>query len=263
MRVEGRIVQWDDAKGYGFIAPSSGGPKIFAHARAFGLRPRRPFVGERVSYEPGTDAQGKPRALKVLSLEPKPQAAATAGAASSAAGGRSAKGRGASSRASGAGPRASAGAAGAGGKPGASSRSSPGSSSASSSSSSGGVWLIPVFASLVLLTHLAWPIPNGLWGLYMAMSLATFIVYGLDKRAARLGHWRVKESTLHGLALLCGWPGALLAQQLLRHKSAKPRFRRVFWLSVSLNILGFVLVFTPLLSPLLSPWMAQWRSIGG
>ncbi len=244
MRVEGRIAQWDDAKGYGFIAPSAGGPKIFAHARAFGLRPRRPFVGERVSYEPGTDAQGKARALKVRSLEPKPVAASAAGGA-------------ASGKARRAGPAAGGGAA--------SSRAAPGhrAGAAGSASSGGGVWLIPVFASLVLLTHLAWPIPNGLWGVYMAMSLATFIVYALDKRAARLGQWRVKESTLHGLALLCGWPGALLAQQLLRHKSAKPGFRRVFWLSVALNILGFVLVFTPLLSPLLSPWMAQWRSPGG
>ena len=52
----------------------------------------------------------------------------------------------------------------------------------------------------------------------MAMSLATFIVYFGDKRAARLGRARVSEATLHGLALACGWPGALLAQQLLRHK---------------------------------------------
>ena len=50
MRVEGRIVQWDDAKGYGFIAPSDGGPKRFAHISAFGLRARRPFVGERVGF---------------------------------------------------------------------------------------------------------------------------------------------------------------------------------------------------------------------
>jgi uncharacterized membrane protein YsdA (DUF1294 family) len=78
------------------------------------------------------------------------------------------------------------------------------------------------------------------------MSMATFITYALDKRAARLGGWRVAENTLHGLALLCGWPGALLAQELLRHKSAKPAFRRLFWLTVALNVLGFALLFTPL-----------------
>ena len=226
MRVAGRIVQWDDAKGYGFIAPSDGGPKRFAHISAFGPRARRPFVGERVDYEPGTDAQGKARALKVRSLEPKP---APAGPAKPAPPRRGASG---------------------------SSASSPKSSADTGAS----LWLVPGFASLVLLTHLAWPLPRGLWGTYVAMSFATFIVYALDKRAARRGQWRVKESTLHVLALLCGWPGALLAQHLLRHKSAKPTFRRVFWLSVALNILAFVCLFTPLLTPFISGVSDHWNA---
>ncbi|PIM53914.1 hypothetical protein CS062_07240 [Roseateles chitinivorans] len=245
MRVEGRIVQWDDAKGYGFIAPSDGGPKRFAHISAFGMRARRPFVGERVSYEPGADAQGKPRALKVKSLEPKP---APAGPAPAAGTGRSSASAANATRAGGRFRAAST------------SRAASASSSSSSSSADTGasLWLVPGFATLVLLTHLAWPLPRGLWGVYVAMSFATFIVYALDKRAARLGQWRVKESTLHALALLCGWPGALLAQHLLRHKSAKLGFRRVFWLSVALNILAFVCLFTPLLSPLFSGLSDHW-----
>lgn len=246
MRVEGRIVQWDDAKGYGFIAPSDGGPKRFAHISAFGLRARRPFVGERVDYEPGSDAQGKPRALKVRSLEPKP---APAGPAPR---------RGPSSGA------ADAARAGARSKPAPSARGASAASASSSPKTSAdtgaSLWLVPGFASLVLLTHLAWPLPRGLWGVYVAMSFATFIVYALDKRAARLGQWRVKESTLHVLALLCGWPGALLAQHLLRHKSAKPSFRRVFWLSVALNILAFVCLFTPLLTPFFSGISDHWNA---
>ncbi len=247
MRVEGKVIQWDDAKGYGFIAPSAGGSKIFVHARAFGLRPRRPFVGERVSYEVGLDGQGKSRAIEVRSLEPRPAPAGPPPAAS----GRRPAGASASGASSGPAGRPT------GASKGASKRAQPGSGSgagthrASGTASNAELWLIPLFASLVLLTHLAWPLPHALWGGYMAMSLATFIVYALDKRAARLGQWRVKESTLHGLAVLCGWPGALLAQHLLRHKSAKPSFRRLFWLSTALNILLFVLVFTPLLTSLL------------
>lgn len=68
------------------------------------------------------------------------------------------------------------------------------------------------------------------------MSLLTFAVYAGDKAAARAGRWRTAESTLHLLALAGGWPGALLAQQWLRHKSVKPAFRAVFWATVLLNV---------------------------
>ncbi|MDC8770978.1 cold shock and DUF1294 domain-containing protein [Roseateles albus] len=114
------------------------------------------------------------------------------------------------------------------------------------------LYLIPAFAAFYLTCHLLWPLPAGLWGAYMAMSLATFIVYAGDKRAAFKMQARVPERTLHVLALACGWPGALLAQQLLRHKSAKPAFLRRFWLTVGINVLCFVLLATPLLRQLLS-----------
>lgn len=67
------------------------------------------------------------------------------------------------------------------------------------------------------------------------MSLATYAVYALDKSAARRKRRRVPERTLHLLALLGGWPGALLAQHYLRHKSGKTAFLLVFWLTVLLN----------------------------
>jgi uncharacterized membrane protein YsdA (DUF1294 family)/cold shock CspA family protein len=116
-----------------------------------------------------------------------------------------------------------------------------------SAESANSLYLIPAFAALYLLFHLLWRLPPALWGMYMAISLATFIVYAGDKRAASKMQPRVPERTLHLLALACGWPGALLAQQLLRHKSSKPAFLRRFWLTVCLNVLGFVLFATPLL----------------
>ncbi|MDC8787188.1 DUF1294 domain-containing protein [Roseateles koreensis] len=105
--------------------------------------------------------------------------------------------------------------------------------------------LVPVFAAFYLACHLAWGLPPAVWGLYMALSLATFVVYAGDKRAARRGEWRVSEGTLHGLALAGGWPGALLAQQMLRHKSSKASFRRMFWCTVFGNWLMFVLAAAP------------------
>lgn len=68
------------------------------------------------------------------------------------------------------------------------------------------------------------------------MSVLSYAVYALDKRAAQRGRRRVPERTLHLLALLGGWPGALLAQRRLRHKTAKPRFLIVFWLTALCHI---------------------------
>jgi uncharacterized membrane protein YsdA (DUF1294 family) len=65
---------------------------------------------------------------------------------------------------------------------------------------------------------------------YAAMSAATFVAYGLDKSHARRGKRRINETTLHLLALLGGWPGALLAMPVFRHKRRKTSFVAVLWL---------------------------------
>lgn len=79
------------------------------------------------------------------------------------------------------------------------------------------------------------------WPFFIAItySLASgicFVIYAWDKRLAIKGHQtRVSERTLHLLALIGGWPGALLAQQLLRHKSKKRAFIAVLWLTIVVN----------------------------
>jgi len=70
---------------------------------------------------------------------------------------------------------------------------------------------------------------------YAALSLVTFGAYWFDKSAARRGAWRTSEGMLLFLGLAGGWPGALIAQQLLRHKSKKTSFRTVFWITVLVN----------------------------
>lgn len=71
---------------------------------------------------------------------------------------------------------------------------------------------------------------------YLGMSLVAFVAYAVDKAAARARRWRTPESTLHLMSLAGGWPGALLAQQLLRHKTSKRSFVVVFWLTVFANV---------------------------
>jgi uncharacterized membrane protein YsdA (DUF1294 family) len=70
---------------------------------------------------------------------------------------------------------------------------------------------------------------------YIVASVVTFAVYAADKSAARRGSWRTPETTLHLLSVLGGWPGALLAQRMLHHKSFKRSFQLVFWLTVAVN----------------------------
>jgi len=77
---------------------------------------------------------------------------------------------------------------------------------------------------------------GGLALAYLVASVVTFAVYARDKQAAMRGARRTPERTLHWLALVGGWPGALLAQRLLRHKTRKPFFRTMLWLTVGLHV---------------------------
>jgi uncharacterized membrane protein YsdA (DUF1294 family)/cold shock CspA family protein len=113
--------------------------------------------------------------------------------------------------------------------------------------------LFLLFVAAVAYTgHLPVPV---LW-FYLAASFITLMVYWKDKSAARKGEWRTPESTLHSLALVGGWPGALVAQSLLRHKSSKTSFRVVFFTTVFLNIAALLWTFTPMGSAMLNELLA-------
>lgn len=93
--------------------------------------------------------------------------------------------------------------------------------------------LVPPVSALWLGVAPVWR--PWLSGWVCVLSLATFAVYAWDKRRAMQGGDRAPESSLHLLALLGGWPGALLAQPLLRHKNAKISFQVLFWLIVAVH----------------------------
>ena len=102
-----------------------------------------------------------------------------------------------------------------------------------------------IFLVIVGVAVLAAKIPHLIFALYLLVSLLTLIAYRADKSAARKGTWRTSENTLHLLSLAGGWPGALVAQQTLRHKSSKQSFRSVFWATVFLNCGAFIWLLTP------------------
>ena len=55
-------------------------------------------------------------------------------------------------------------------------------------------------------------------------SVAAFLAHVVDKLAAVRQGRRIPESVLHLMALLGGWPGALLGMGLARHKTRKAGF---------------------------------------
>jgi uncharacterized membrane protein YsdA (DUF1294 family) len=170
----------------------------------------RPQLNDKVSFDVELSAKGRERAMHVRLLTPPQPASASAPSESTQAV-----------------------------DPATSAPQAPRRGSAAAPASSWDVptlFAIPLFLAFFLFISAVWKIPkiSLLWPL--VMSIVAFIAYAKDKRAAHSPEGeeedRIPESTLHGLALLGGWPGALLAQQMLHHKRDQRVFRLMFWLSV-------------------------------
>jgi len=111
-----------------------------------------------------------------------------------------------------------------------------------------GVWVatavVLVFFSLLAGLFYHGYLPVSIPAAYGGVSLVLFVMYWIDKKAAQRGDQRTAEKTLHFFELCCGWPGALMAQQVFRHKTRKGSYQFVFWLTVLANLgaLGWLLV---------------------
>jgi uncharacterized membrane protein YsdA (DUF1294 family)/cold shock CspA family protein len=101
------------------------------------------------------------------------------------------------------------------------------------------------FMALVGLGYLAGVVPAFLVLAYLVTSHITYGVYLWDKAGAVRGAWRADPRVLYGLAFLGGWPGALIAQDRLRHLTKNDRFRRFFWLATLFNVLTACWFLTP------------------
>lgn len=104
------------------------------------------------------------------------------------------------------------------------------------------------FLGLLALLAVFDVLPVVVVALSVLMSGVAFALYRADKSAAIRGAWRVSESTLQTVSLLGGWPGALLAQRVYRHKTRKQPFQTVFWITVVTNcaVLGWVAIGGPI-----------------
>lgn len=83
--------------------------------------------------------------------------------------------------------------------------------------------------------------PFILW--LLLINVLTLAMYGADKMAARRAMRRVPEATLLLFGLIGGWPGAIIGQQLFRHKTQKQPFKTYFIVSVIVSISAMVAVY--------------------
>lgn len=83
----------------------------------------------------------------------------------------------------------------------------------------------------------------------LAINAWTFAIFAQDKRAAERGDRRVPESTLLGLCLIGGTPGAFAARALYRHKTRKQPFTTWLWMIAGAQFAAalFLIAFGPVL----------------
>jgi uncharacterized membrane protein YsdA (DUF1294 family)/cold shock CspA family protein len=194
--VKGKIITWNDEKGFGFIQPDTSGKQVFIHISDFNNRNRRPEISNSVTYILSSDKKGRPRAINAslegdklkikndIKVKENPYKLTLA------------------------------------------------------------IICAAGFLFTVAITAILGKVSPLILLFYIFISLLTFTIYAIDKSAAQKNSWRTSEKTLHILSVIGGWPGALVAQQKLIHKSRKQSFQLIFWLTVLMNCCIFILLLT-------------------
>ncbi len=106
-----------------------------------------------------------------------------------------------------------------------------------------------LFIGIIAILTLSNYITRSVFLYYIGINIITFLFYVYDKTAAQSDMWRIKEDTLHLLSISGGWAGALIAQDIFRHKTQKKAFRTTFYMTVFINCLvsgiGFIYIHNP------------------
>ena len=66
---------------------------------------------------------------------------------------------------------------------------------------------------------------NIILGFLLAVNIATFLLYGIDKYKAKKGRWRISEATLLVMAVIGGSIGAWAGMRLWHHKTMHKKFK--------------------------------------
>jgi uncharacterized membrane protein YsdA (DUF1294 family)/cold shock CspA family protein len=198
MREQGRLTEWNDDRGFGFVSSLAGDSRAFVHISEFPHESRRPVALDLLTYETQRDERGRLQACEVRFLAP----------VAAAHHGRSI-------------------------------HEPPDSDSFEIPMQ---IPLATLGAFLLLGLVLRGALAVGLLVGYLTVSGLTYVAYAMDKSAAQRGRFRTQESALHLLELVGGWPGALLAQRRLRHKTRKRTYQFAFWMIVILNLVALFLV---------------------
>lgn len=77
----------------------------------------------------------------------------------------------------------------------------------------------------------------------IAINIATFFVYGIDKWKARRSKWRIPESTLLTLAVLGGSIGAFIGMRTWHHKTMHNKFKYGVPLIINLQVVVAVYIY--------------------
>ena len=86
------------------------------------------------------------------------------------------------------------------------------------------------------------------WAVWLVINLITFILYGVDKRRAKRGQWRIPEKTLLSGTWLLGGVGAWLAMRTFRHKTKHIAFQVSAPMGAVLSILLMLVATAKLLN---------------
>ena len=207
MRFEGQLRSWNAERGFGFIEPAGGGQEIFLHVSTVPTHFRPPKIGQRFTFEIESSRDGKKRAANV-------------GVPSVLEARRPVRTDRPDLR-------------------GRAERPAPWNVAS--------VLAIPVFVAVYIAVATTRSVSLWFAAAYVGLSLVSLLAYAIDKSAAVAGRWRISEQSLLLIGLTGGWPGGLIAQQLLRHKSNKAAFRSAFWGTVVVNVAAFVLFHLDLL----------------